>query len=422
MPLFFFNYRYLLYIRVSHAPDDGHIYFKAACRAEMKKTVTYPIDVALTKHGFVHQSHCECAAGMGPYGHCKHICAVLCAILDFNKDQEVIRETSCTDQLQTFKRPRKMHTGSPVKAPNLRLGGRHTNDSLLFDPRPQKYHNLPGYKNNVRNLLINEIFSPKVSLMQTFAPANLRAVDLDHDYLAVSGSTQFLRDKGLLEMTSDVAANIELNTRMQSLSPLWRKERQFRITASNFGTICKATEKRDMRKLAHALLHPKDLDNIPAIRYGREKEAVAVTAMERDYGVKVNPVGLCVNPQWPFLGASPDGVIGDDCLLEVKCPYAARAREITPVSVPYMKQVNGQLHLDDSHSYYYQVQGQLMITGRPQCIFAVYTEVDMVAIVIPADIPLHRTMQEKLGIFYEEVFKPALLEDFVYKRSSKLFH
>jgi len=38
--------------------------------------------------------------------------------------------------------------------------------------------------------------------------------------------------------------------------------------------------------------------------------------------------GLVVNPQWPFIGACPDGVIECDCcgrgVLEIKCPYCHR--------------------------------------------------------------------------------------------------
>jgi len=47
------------------------------------------------------------------------------------------------------------------------------------------------------------------------------------------------------------------------------------------------------------------------------------------YAIQANPKEikdrLCINPEWPFIGASPDGVISCQFhgkgVLEVKCPY-----------------------------------------------------------------------------------------------------
>jgi hypothetical protein len=33
--------------------------------------------------------------------------------------------------------------------------------------------------------------------------------------------------------------------------------------------------------------------------------------------------GICVSLDYPYLAASPDGIIDDDNLIEVKCPYVA---------------------------------------------------------------------------------------------------
>lgn len=39
----------------------------------------------------------------------------------------------------------------------------------------------------------------------------------------------------------------------------------------------------------------------------------------------------------PFLGASPDRVVNDDVICEVKCPFSAKDKDISPVTVPYLK-------------------------------------------------------------------------------------
>ena len=45
----------------------------------------------------------------------------------------------------------------------------------------------------------------------------------------------------------------ETRTHGQSSNQLWRAERRKRIQSSNFGKICKATDKTDMNKLANNL-------------------------------------------------------------------------------------------------------------------------------------------------------------------------
>ena len=63
--------------------------------------------------------------------------------------------------------------------------------------------------------------------------------------------------------------------------------------------------------------------------------------------------------------------------MEIKCPYSAwdttpiKAAQIIP---SFSCQIyNGALLLKKNHNYYYQVQGQLAITGAKWCDFCVYT-------------------------------------------------
>ena len=89
-----------------------------------------------------------------------------------------------------------------------------------------------------------------------------------------------------------------------------------------------------------------------------------------------------------WLAASPDGLVLDcsdynnPCgLLEIKCPAHAEKvslvdlctkPELKPSSF-FLRYVDRKFHLKTTHSYYYQVQGQLYITGRPWCDFVVWT-------------------------------------------------
>ena len=70
-----------------------------------------------------------------------------------------------------------------------------------------------------------------------------------------------------------------------------------------------------------------------AVNWGLDKEKIAVAAymekmQELSKEFKVSKVGLVLNTEWPFLGATPYGLISCQCcgqvVLEVKCPYSCR--------------------------------------------------------------------------------------------------
>ena len=69
--------------------------------------------------------------------------------------------------------------------------------------------------------------------------------------------------------------SIEQLTRGQSRPMEWRQQRAKRTTASHFGGICKATERKDMYKLAQSMVSPKPLSGA-AIEHGKKYESVAM--------------------------------------------------------------------------------------------------------------------------------------------------
>ena len=89
-----------------------------------------------------------------------------------------------------------------------------------------------------------------------------------------------------------------------------------------------------------------------AMQRGIETEAEARDAYSFAKGVAVDEAGFIACDQLPNTGCSPDGLVGDDGLVEIKCP-ASMAK-----------------HLDALRSgahaveYHWQLQHQLMVTGR----------------------------------------------------------
>ncbi len=93
-----------------------------------------------------------------------------------------------------------------------------------------------------------------------------------------------------------------------------------------------------------------------AMKWGTEKEPDARAAYEFYKGVAVCPVGFVQHPTIDMSGASPDGLVGDDGLIEIKCPNTATAIEtLLGGSVP--------------GKYVTQMQFQMTCTGRAWCDF-----------------------------------------------------
>ena len=94
--------------------------------------------------------------------------------------------------------------------------------------------------------------------------------------------------------------------------------------------------------------------------------------------MKCLPAGFFIRPDYPFLGTSPDGVIDDEYLIEVKCPYSGRNENVLPgKQFPFLhRNSHGEVSLKQTSNYYSQIQGQLFIAKRKYCYCIVHTSVD----------------------------------------------
>ena len=164
-----------------------------------------------------------------------------------------------------------------------------------------------------------------------------------------------------LKITDNEVKCIEAATRSQNDSSEWKKQRCGRITASAFHDVLVRKDSTPPETIIERLLYDsKDLKNVPAIKWGRENEDTArkeyQTRKEQTHtNFKCVLSGLVVNPLYPHLGASPDGVINCDCcgegLLEIKCPYSAKSvhpKDMRDKTNFFMK-ANG---LSRTHRYY----------------------------------------------------------------------
>ncbi len=96
-----------------------------------------------------------------------------------------------------------------------------------------------------------------------------------------------------------------------------------------------------------------------AMQWGTDKEPEARDAYCFLHDAVVTEEGFVDHPRIPMTGASPDGLIGDDGLIEIKCPNTA-----THIATLLDGKVPAK--------YVTQMQWQMACTGRQWCDFACY--------------------------------------------------
>ena len=101
---------------------------------------------------------------------------------------------------------------------------------------------------------------------------------------------------------------------------------------------------------------PVDGYESPAMIWGREKEEEARIAYSFMTGHDVTEVGLYKHPTIIGTHASPDGLVGDDGCIEIKCPNSA-----THIEVLKTNQI--------AHKYILQMQWQMACADRQWCDF-----------------------------------------------------
>lgn len=217
----------------------------------------------------------------------------------------------------------------------------------------------------------------------------------------------------ILQLNNTKFDELQQNTVGQSENKLWAVERRKRLTASNFGQICKLRKTTSVAGLLKSLLYSQFKGTL-ATNYGREKEDEAIQQFIEETGLQVSKCGLFVDKHKPFLAASPDGLVEEDSVVEVKCPY--KIVDLTPKEGIEQKKIdfcvfkNDTLQLKRNHNYYFQVQGQLHITGRNFCYFILWSPKGLLYEKIKRDDVFWQKMEHILETFYFECLLPEIID------------
>ena len=372
---------YVSQVRVKPDIAAAHMWMflvKASVSASMK-TIKYTV--------YCHMDHetakvvyakCTCKAGQG--GCCKHVAALLYTLLDYSNLSlsYVPEDVTCTQVLQKWSIPSKKLSGNvAVKFDDLEFvktdyrkdqssKRKRTATGSRYD-----FCATPPFARNITEediITLSEAFEAAgkatlfvsclkgnnykpCSVFETscnrkndqescnekqITSSNTTGVDLfvnmstEIDTVQLDIATKD-KIKQVVAVSLEQCQFIEAQTRGLSSSNIWFHERSKRVTASIFGRIMNRREQIFPASIIDTITKRRDGKKIfsASLEWGNEKEKVALDMYKKSnckHDLEIVESGLIINPQWPWLGASPDGVLVSNGRvvggIEIKCPFS----------------------------------------------------------------------------------------------------
>ena len=152
---------------------------------------------------------------------------------------------------------------------------------------------------------------------------------------------------------------------MEQRTDDWFTARLGKVTASRVADVVAKTKTgvsasrgNYMAQLIVERLTGKPVESFSssAMQWGTDTEPLARAAYEMATDTMVEEIGFVEHESIPMCGASPDGLVGDDGLIEIKCPNTATHIETL---------INNTI----DNRYVLQMQWQMACTDRKWCDF-----------------------------------------------------
>lgn len=182
---------------------------------------------------------------------------------------------------------------------------------------------------------------------------------------------------------------------MDQRTPEWLAARLGKVTASRVADVMaktksghSASRQNYMAQLICERLTGKQAESFSsaAMQRGTELEPIARSEYEIRNDVMVFETGLVIHPDIEHFGASPDGLVGDVGLVEIKCPNTWTHLETLKTGQP-------------KREYFTQMQAQMACTGREWCDFVSFDDR------LPDDLAYFQTRIERDEKFIETMLQ-----------------
>jgi len=187
-------------------------------------------------------------------------------------------------------------------------------------------------------------------------------------------------------------------------TPEWHELRRGKVTASRVADILAKTKTGPSASRQNYLIElalqqvTKTIEESytnAAMEWGTQTEPQARVAYEVKTGNFVDQVAFIDHPTIAGFGCSPDGIVGDSGLIEIKCPNSATHWSYIKSNEPPNK-------------YFIQMQAQMAVTGAKWCDFVSFDprmpeRSQLLIVHVPRDAEYIMYMEAEIKQFLNEV-------------------
>lgn len=309
----------------------------------------------------------------------------------------------------------QLTTRTATKLPNVRIPSEEDIGAFM-----DKLHNT-GVKSVILSVTekYQDSFIPTI-LQEGSLPIALitlkedKYINMDRDSLLAEAPSVFTK----LAVTDQQVKNTEELTRPQRKSKEWHALRYGRITASNMKLVISGNCQQPAPSTVAAICEKSHFSSV-ATDWGKSHEDEAYNdfekyAKEKHYNFCLSKSGLWINKNYPYIGATPDGILECICcgkgILEIKCPYNARESTLKESQLPFLNE-DGTLKITDK--YFYQVQNQLLVTETDYGDFVIWTPHEMSIQRITPDPDIFQEIISKAEDYYLKVVLPEVMVNLI---------
>lgn len=294
--------------------------------------------VIIANDGQVCCAHCTCMAGIAES--CTHVGALLFKI---EAAVRIRGKKTVTDVPAYWKIPsaiNKVHGEvaykmdfTSAKAQRIALDRVINDNSPMPGLRTRASRHIPQATLDDLSSLLPVLHKHRAVCMSTAVmPKPLKDClrDPQFDHAPLSVLLQHCETvKDIAAVTKEQADIISTHTKQQHKSSAWYGVRAGRVTASAMHAVVVFNIEKPAVSTVRKLCYPTALLTTQDTRWGIEHEETARSAFQAKQAphhtdLKIEQCGFCINPGFPEVGASPDGLLhciccGKGCL-EIKCP------------------------------------------------------------------------------------------------------
>lgn len=175
---------------------------------------------------------------------------------------------------------------------------------------------------------------------------------------------------------------------LQQRTPAWHLARRGKLTASNLGAILGQVGYISRAAAFRRVMGLEKFEGNCATEWGTNNEANGIMAYQSLTGNIVSATGLHVHSDHDWLAGSPDGFVGEEGMIEVKCPYYFR------------KDGTGRLHKKVPPHYFQQMNALMEICNREWCDYVCWSPEGMVVYRVKRDKLAFDFLMTYYGQFY----------------------